>query len=828
MADQPLRGLRAVELSTGVAGAYCTKLLAELGADVVRIESGDDQWIRDPDGRASANEPSGRSGQTHPLFLYTNIEKRSIALDLDEASDRDVLEGLLSTADLLISDEPAHVLQQLGLTSDALAARFPSLMFVSVRPYGLDGPRADLPGYELDVFHSGGEGILLPGGLSYEMFPDRPPLKAGRHLADYDAAIAAAIAAVALAIRREKFGVGGAVDVSAQDVEVSLGRVTIDRQLNMGIRIARADRGYDFGGIFRCVDGYITVRPNEDRHWVGLATGIGREDLIDDLRFATRPARHRSTEALNSILRDWAETRTRSEIYETLAPLGTPVGYFADAEMILGSQQARERGDLSLVDVDDVQLRYPRPGYKLRGEEFGDVKRSAPRPGEHTEEIVRELSELGTGPTDSVSSDAHRSVAAGAGAREAVDALTLTPRLLDGFRVLDLGWAAAGPYAGELLALLGAEVVKIESSTRPDLFRRILDDDEAGLNESTRFNSVNLNKKSVGLNFTDADGKAVLRALAVKADIVLENMRPGVLERIGLTYDDLRPDNPDVVVVSVSNAGRGGPESSYPGYASIFNAMGGLGHLTGYGDGPPVEVRDSVDLRVGSVAALGGLAALLGRLRFTGGQAVDVSARQAIVGLVGDSILEYQMTGDVPLRDGNRMYDWWPYDVYPCAGDDQWVAVAARTEVERLALSKVVGGAGEDDLSDSADAGVRDAFERSLAAWTAARTAEETVEICHSVGVASAKVAGPDDLLKDDHLAARGLMRTIEHSRLGEQVVVGAPWRIAGGQLGVAGAPRLGEHTDEVLTSWLSMDEDEISRLAEAGVLELDLRTRIG
>jgi crotonobetainyl-CoA:carnitine CoA-transferase CaiB-like acyl-CoA transferase len=811
MADKPLRGLRAVELSHGVAGAYCTKLLAELGADVVRIESGADQWIRDP----YASE-SGRSSETHPLYLYTNIEKRSIALDFDKPSDREVLDRLIGGADFLVSDVPSRVLEELGLTADALAERYPSLVFVSVRPYGLAGPRADLPGYELDVFHSGGEGILLPGGLSYEMFPNRPPLKAGRHLADYDAAIAAAIAAVGLAIRREKFGVGGAADVSAQDVEVSLGRVTIDRQLNMGIRITRADRGYDFGGIFRCVDGFITVRPNEDRHWSELASGIGRVDLIDDPRFATRPARHRNTLALNSILRDWAATRTMSEIYETLAPRGTPVGYFAEARTILESQQAHDRGDLSLVEADGVELYYPRPGYNLGGEQFGNVKRGAPGPGEHTEEIIRELSERAE--ADASLSEHGHAAASGAA----------TPRLLEGFRVLDLGWAAAGPYAGELLALLGAEVVKIESSARPDLFRRIVDDDEAGLNDSTRFNSVNLNKKSLGLNFAREEGKAVLHALAAKADLVLENMRPGVIERIGLTYDDLRTENPEVVVVSVSNAGRGGPESSYPGYASIFNAMGGLGHLTGYQDGPPVEVRDSVDLRVGSVAALGGMAALLGRLRFTGGQAVDVSARQSIIGLVGDSILEYQTTGKSPHREGNRLYDWWPYDVYPAVGDDEWVAIAVRTEAERVALAEVIGAAVGADLSDAAGADVRESFEGLLTEWTAIRTAEETVELCHVAGVASAKVVGPDDLLKDEHLEARGLMRTIDHPRLGEQVVVGAPWRFAGGELPVAGAPRLGEHTDEVLRSWLDMGDDEIARLAEAGVLELDLPTRTG
>lgn len=766
-----LAGQRIVELAGDPAVAYCARILGEFGADVIKAE---------PEGGDPVRRfgPAGSAGDS-ALFIYTNTGKTSVTPANDAALDR-----LLASADIVLGSESEAELAARGLTREALAAR--GIIYISIRPYGFAGPAAGRAGTELDTFHAGGEGSLLPGGLSYTMFPDRPPVKAGRHLSDYDAGNIGAFLALALSIRRLETGQGAFADISKQDVEVSLGRATIDRQLNQGVRVNRADRGYDYGGIIPCKQGYITVRPTQDAFWVALARGIGRPDLADDPRFATRLGRETNASQLDEIIFGWCSTRDAKEVHDQIAPHGTPIGYYADAPALLASEHAWTRGDLARIDGLDHELVVPRPGYTFGG-------RPLPVP-----------SLWPSGPSAVADAPARPASVPGA----AGDAIAP----LAGLRVLDLTWVAAGPYTTELLSMLGAEVAKVESSIQPDLFRQMADDPDAGLDKSSRFNAVNLNKRSIGINFKTAEGKAVLRRLAERADLIVSNYRPGVLERLGVTYDDLREVNPDVVVVCISSAGRGGTDPGYAGYASIFNSIGGLGHLTGYEDGPAVEVRDSVDLRTGTVAAVGALAALLASRRGGKGTAVDVSAQQAITGLVGDSVVEYQLTGKVPIRQGNGLYDLWPYGVYPSAGDDEWVAIATRDDKDREALGKALG---------IAIAGERDKVDAEITRWTSARTAEDAVTAIAAQGVPVSKVLSGADLLNDAHVRERGLVVEIDHPMLGKQVAVGAPWRIDDRAATVRAAPALGEHSEEVLHDWLGLDFAEVAQLLEAGAIEM-------
>ncbi|MDQ7905545.1 CoA transferase [Phytohabitans sp. ZYX-F-186] len=781
-----LAGLKVLELSGDIAVAYCAKVLGEFGADVVKVEPPGGDWVR-------GFGPTGPAPDS-AVFIYTNTGKRTVVADLHDPADP-IVPGLLAAADVVIGSASAEELEDRGLSPHRLAHDH-GVVYVSIRPYGFAGPGAGRPGTELDVFHAGGEGLLLPGGLSYELFPDRPPVKAGRHLTDYDAGNVGALLALALTMRRLETGAGAFADVSKQDVAISLGRVTIDRQLNQGIRVNRADRGYDYGGIFPCLDGYITVRPTQDAFWASLATGIGRPDLVDDPRFATRGARETNATALDEIIRSWCATRRARDIYDQLAPLGTPVGYYSDAPALLTSEHAAKRGDLGEVSAAGLSLVVPRPGYTFDGRPLPGPEPWPPAPAQSSE------------PPPGWSTP--RRPAAGDGR----DLPAHGP--LTGVRVLDLTWVAAGPYTTELLSMLGAEVVKVESSAKPDLFRQVPDDDAAGLNRSARFNSVNLNKQSVGINLQVPRGRALLRRLALAADLIVSNFRPGALERLSLTYDDLKDANPDVVVVCISSAGRGGTDPGYAGYASIFNSMGGLGHLTGYADGPAVEVRDSVDLRTGTVAAVGALAALLARRRGGAGTAVDVSAQQAITGLVGDSVIEYQLVGRVPWRAGNGLYDLWPYDVFPCRGDDEWVAVAARDARDRGRIGAVVGL----DLAAAVSEEERRSAEAGIAAWTSARDATQVVAALHAVDVPAAKVLGGDDILRDAHVRERGLLRELDHPTLGPQIVVGAPWRIDGEVAATSPAPALGRDTVRAIRSWTGLPAAEIAELVEMGAVE--------
>jgi len=395
---------------------------------------------------------------------------------------------------------------------------------------------------------------------------------------------------------------------------------------------------------------------------------------------------------------------------------------------------------------------------------------------------------------------------------------------LTGVRVVDLTHTAAGPHAAELLAFLGAEVIKVESHRHPDLFRRVVDRPELGLDRSPRFNEVNLNKASILLNIARPEGRDVLLRLVALSDVVIENFRPGVVERLGIAYDDLVKVKPDIIMVSISSNGRRGPESEHPGYASVFNALGGLGYLTGYPDGPPTEIRDSVDLRVGTAAAFAAMAALLHRQRTGKGQYVDLSAREVVSTLIGEALVEFAATGRIPQRDGNHLGVYAPYDVYPCAGEDEWVAIAVTDDQEWAALCCAMGQEWLRDDPRFCDAVARARHREELDAlvteWTRRHTSTQAFRVLREHGVPASTVMGAHELLEDPALRERGVFRTVEHPLLGRQVVTAPPWRFRSGLPQLRASPTFGQDTERVLRQVVGLTEEEFRFLSEAGVIE--------
>ena len=248
---------------------------------------------------------------------------------------------------------------------------------------------------------------------------------------------------------------------------------------------------------------------------------------------------------------------------------------------------------------------------------------------------------------------------------------------LQGVRVADFGWVLAGPYATMLLGYMGAEVIKIESRRRPDE-QRIAH--RAGfsseLDASSNFLEVNFNKKSVTLNLSTPEGAELARQIVATSDVVVENMRPGVMNRLGLGYPDLSAVKPDIIMVSISGWGQSGPLREYTAYAPCFASFGGLAHLIGYADGEPNTGTSAMDARSGTAAAFAALMALNIRQRTGQGQYIDLASGEALSCLVGDATMEYVLTGQSPARAGNRDTMMAPHNCYRCQGDDKWISIA--------------------------------------------------------------------------------------------------------------------------------------------------------
>lgn len=393
---------------------------------------------------------------------------------------------------------------------------------------------------------------------------------------------------------------------------------------------------------------------------------------------------------------------------------------------------------------------------------------------------------------------------------------------LAGIRVADFTIHAAGPFCTLLLAELGADVIKIESSARPDIVRR--PHPVYGRFEVPPFDMVNAGKRSVTLNLKTAQGVELAKRLVARSDVVVENFRPGVMARLGLSHSELREVRRDLVMLSISTSGQTGPERDTAGYAPMFSALGGLGDLTGYSDGPPVELRHAMDHTSGLLGAFAILVALNSRRRTGRGQYIDLAMREVASSLIGEVLLAQAMNGRAPGRMGNRDPVMAPHGVYRCEGTDRWVAIAVGSDAEWRALCRALGApewARDPELADTAGRRAReDEIDAKLSEWCRERTAEEAMWRLQRAGVAATLSMNAEDLLRDPHLRERGAFPTLADARRGTRQVVGPPCRLSATPAVVAGwSPDLGEHNPDVLSGLLGLDRAEIERLIAEGVV---------
>ena len=401
---------------------------------------------------------------------------------------------------------------------------------------------------------------------------------------------------------------------------------------------------------------------------------------------------------------------------------------------------------------------------------------------------------------------------------------------LFGVRVADFSVHAAGPFAGVMLAELGAEVIKIESAARLDITRR--PHTMYGKPPSS-FEQVNANKLSVSLNLKEPRAVELALELISISDLVLENFRPGVMDRLGLGYPKLRQVKPDIILVSLSANGQTGPESRYAGYAPMSAALGGLGHLTGYPDGPPVELRHAMDHTRGMMAAFCVIAALCAKsLHFSKGQAgvsqlgqhVDVSVRDIVTSFLGPALLDYAMNHREAFRQGNQDDAMAPHGVYRCRGDDAWVSVAIGSEEEWLGLVRALGNpawAGDDTFGDAYQRWLnRVELDRHLEERTAQLSPQEVTQRLQREGVAAFPSLSADQLMSDPHLRARDAFPTIEHPNKGRQRAVAPPWRFSETPARVdRWTPDLGEHNIQIFHGLLGLSLEEVKALQAARVI---------
>jgi formyl-CoA transferase len=393
---------------------------------------------------------------------------------------------------------------------------------------------------------------------------------------------------------------------------------------------------------------------------------------------------------------------------------------------------------------------------------------------------------------------------------------------LSGVRVVDLTNNQAGPSCGQLLAWLGADVVKVEEPGLGDIARRNMRDRPDA--DSLFFLSFNGNKRSLTVNLKHARGKEVFRALLRTADVLLENFGPGVLERLGFGYPALRALNPRLVYASIKGFGSYGPHRDWKAYEPIAQAMGGAMSVTGTADGPPTYTWASIgDSGTGMHCVIGILAALMQRHATGEGQQVEVSMQDAVVNLIRVSLRDHQRLGKPMARTGNQLGAGVPGTTYRChpGGPNDYVFIFAQQQMWHPLLRAI----GRDDLVgdaryETADARWqhKDAVDALVEAWTSTRGKHEVMKILAGAGVPCGACLDTGEVLSDPHLHARDMIVEVEHPVRGRYVTVGNPVKLSASPTTIGPSPLLGQHRHEILTP-LGYSDAEISALAKDGAI---------
>jgi crotonobetainyl-CoA:carnitine CoA-transferase CaiB-like acyl-CoA transferase len=786
----PLSDLVVVDLTTGNAGAYATKLLADAGARVVKVEPPEGDPLR----RWSASGAPIAAGADGALFGFLSAGKQSVVADPGRADGLAEVQDLLARADVVLWSAGSPLADLPELAPEAVRARAPHLIVTTITPFGLDSPWRDRPAAELTLqAWSGGVAGLGRGD------PDRAPVAVGGQIGEWLTGTYAAIGTLVAHARATHSVPGELVDVSMLEVLVLCLTYEPVSYVDMVGRPFRTGRSRVTPGVEATKDGLVGLGVGTGQQWLDFCALVDHPEWTEDRKlFANRT--HLAPE-----IAAWVAERTTAEVLEVTGLFRIPHAPIGNGATLPETDHLVARG--SFVKGADGALGPDRP-YRFDPPVLAEPG-PAPQLGQHDQ--------LDRPPRD----PRHDSSA--------------TDRALPfaGLRVLDLTAFWAGPLCTHVLALLGAEVLHVESTARPDGTRLL-----AGLRfsepdwweQSGIFAGLNSNKKSVTLDLAGERGRELLLHLLATCDVVVENFTPRVLDQLGLDADAVRAVKPDIVMVRMPGFGLDGPWRDDPAFAFVIEDAAGLTWLTGHPDANPVSPYCVGDSNAGLHALSGLLVALEHRRRTGEGVVVEAAMLDAALNVAAEQVVEHSAYGALLERNGNRGPTAAPQNLYCTADEDDdgkrdtWVAIAIATDDQWRALRDALGGPAWAMEPDLEQAGARhaahDALDEHLSELCAARTADEVVDQLWGAGVPVGKVLQPHEQPSLPPLQARGFFEEVEHPVAGLVRHSTLPIRFSRGpeRFITRHAPLLGEHNDEVLRG-IGCADDDLTDLATQGVI---------
>lgn len=792
-ATPPLSDYVVVDLSTGIAGAYCTKLLADGGAEVIKLEPPEGDPLR----RWSASGAAIPEGDDGALFAFLSSSKQSVIADPDDPDDLERVHALLARADAVVWSTGSRLADLPALAPHSIRRAAPHLTVTSITPFGLDGPWSGRAATELTLQAWSGGIVGLGRGA-----PDRAPIFVGGQVGEWLTGTYAAIGTMVSRARSLREGPGELVDLSMLETFALCLTYYPVTYADMVGRPFRTGRSLVTPGVEATSDGLVGVGVGTGQQWLDFCVLVDHPEWMEDRKlFANRTH-------LQPDIAAWMAERTTAEILEVTSAFRIPHAPIGNGATIPTTDHIRARG--SIVSNPRDGFDEPERPYQFHPPLLR-TPAPAPRLGEHdTRQPEREILDgqrAATSPTDELP--------------------------MHGLRVLDLTAFWAGPLCTHVLAMLGAEVLHIESTTRPDgtrLLAGVRFSEPDWWEQSGIFSGLNTNKQSVTLDLTTDRGRELLQTLIDTCDVVVENYTPRVLQQIGLDVDALRSARPDLIVVRMPGFGLDGPWRDDPAFAFVIEDASGLTWMTGHPDQNPVSPYCVGDSNAGIHAVSGLLLALEHRRRTGEGVVVEAAMLDAALSIAAEQIVEWSAYGALLERDGNRGPTAAPQNLYLTADADDtgkrdaWVAIAVANDEQWRSLTEAIGRpawATDPTLTTaSARRLQQDTIDGHLSSWCGERTGDEIVDCLWDAGVPVGKVMQPHEQATLPQLQARGFFEEVDHPVTGTSRHSTLPMRFSRGpdRFHLRRAPLLGEHTEAVLHD-LGVSEDEVAELVADGVI---------
>lgn len=794
---------------TDQRGHLAGLMLSMLGAEVIKIEP--------PGGVVTRSiGPFDREGNSLTHAAYDR-GKKSVVIDLQSSEGKDLLLDLAEGADCLIESQGAGVFKSLGMSTETLLGRNPTIVLGTLTAFGHDGPKAHWPATDLTLMASACT-------MAFTGDADRSPLRVSVPQAFHFGAAVLAGGVVAALFERGRSGLGQVVDVAAQQVIPMATQGGVLAEACNFPTPTRSGGGTKVGPIdlrlvYPAKDGFVSIThvfgdvigpvTAQLMDWV-LEEGFVTPDIanLDWVNFATMLESGEVTVEQWEVAKDsvarCTSSKTKAELLKVAMERKLLMAPIADASEVLGSDQLSHRSYFDCLHLGDEEISAP-GRFALAKQTPLKAASQVTELGADTEEVLSSARSISLSPLDEIAPSAP----------------------LEGVKVVDFMWSLAGPFSTRTLTDLGATVVKIESIHKPDAARGFLPvwDNEPGLERSALFDTANAGKLSLALNMNSPKALEVLFDLVEWADVLCDSFSPGKMDFWGLGWNNVRKINPRLIMLSTCLTGQFGPTASFAGYGNLGAALSGFYGLAGWPDRAPSGPFGAYTDYTSTHFILATLLAALDKQRRTGlGEYIDLAQTEAALHFIAPALMEASATGRVAAAMGNDDPDMSPHGGFPCQGDDEWVAIAVKDDVQWTRLCQLMERTDLESNSELLSLSGRKAnqilVDQAVTNWTATRPASQVMSLLIGAGIAAHHVQSSAECLTDPQLNHREAFVWLEHPDR-QCVVENTRFALSRSTHGPRGpAPLLGEHTFEVLSELLGYDVEKIAELAGAEALE--------